>query len=176
MLKYLIHLEVQNRLIMRQKWELSFHQDLISSWFWHRVRTRSEALISQKFDLISSHKKIFDFILQEYDLISVWFHLISWKSDLISQRNDFILILFHFILISFHLISQKHDFISILTWDQNEMKYSDSDLVILIIQFRNSRKCYQVALSMLISTISTSILKVKTILNKKKFSQLIFFY
>ena len=175
---------------MRQKWELSSHQDLISFWFWHRVRTESEAFISQKFDFISSHKKNFNFILQEKTSVLILFCFISWFLNFILQEKAFILILSYFISwktdliswkcdfisISFHLISQKHDSVLILTWDQNRMRYSDLSLVILIIQFRNSRKHYQVVLSMLISTISTSILKVKTILNKKKFSQLIFSY
>ena len=133
-----------HRLTVRQRWELSSHQNLISFWSQHRVRTESEALISQKFDFISFHKKFFSLILQECDFILIQSHLISWKSDFISQKDDLILILSHLIswktdfiswrcnliLISFHLISQKYDFISVLTWNQNEMRYFNPGLVI----------------------------------------------
>ena len=123
----------------------------------------------------------------------IWSHLISWKkfSSHLTRRSShfssvsfhlmkdwsyFMKMWFHLSSVSSHLISQKHDFILILTWNQNRIKYSDSDLIIKTIWCRKSRKCYQVMLSMLIFIISTSILKVKTILNKKRFSQLIFPY
>ncbi len=152
--------QLQNRLITKLKWKLSSHQDLVSSQFWFWLDVRLKALISQRFDLISSHKKIFHLILQEEALISILSHLISWKTDFISWRCDFISILSHLIswkislillkcdliLISSYFISQKHDFILILTWDQNRTEYSDSDLVIQTIWCRKSREYYQVAL------------------------------
>ena len=139
---------------------ISSRSCLISSQFW--LDMRSEALISQKFDLISSHKKIFHLISQEEALILILSHLISWKTDLISWRCDLILILSHLIswkislislkcdliLILSHLISQKHDLISVLTWDQNRTEYLSSDLVIQTIWCRKSRECYQIVLSM----------------------------
>ena len=115
--------QVSFRLITESEWELSSHQDLIS----------------QRFDLISSHKKIFDFISQEKASVLILFHPISWLLDFISQERASVLILsyfiswktdlisvsFHFSLMSFqfhfisfyrnlilsHLILQKSDFI-----------------------------------------------------------------
>jgi len=149
---------------VKSEWELSSYQDLVSFWFWFWLDMRSEALISQRFNLISSYEKNFDFISQEKASILILFCLISWLLDLILQEKALILILFYLIswktdlilwkydliLISSHLISQKHDFISVLTWNQNEMRYLNLSLVIQTIWCRKSRKYYQVILSMLI--------------------------
>ena len=129
---------------MRSRWEFSSHQNLISFWFWFWLDVKLKALISQRFNLISSHEKIFDLISQERALISVLSHLISWLLNLISQEKASVLILSHLIswktdlilqrcdliLISSYLISQKHDLISILAWNQNRTRYLSSDLVI----------------------------------------------
>ena len=93
------------KLTMKLKWELLFYQDLVSFWFWHRVRMRLKALISQRFDLISSHKKNFHLILQEKALILILFHLISWKIDLISFWSHEKSVSSHEDVISFCFIS-----------------------------------------------------------------------
>jgi len=157
---YHMHYNLSHLIIFRLAtglgWELSFHQDLVSFWFQSQLDVKSEAFISQRFDLISFHEKIFHLISQEEALILILSHLISWKTDFISWRCDLILILSHFIswkislislkcdfiLISFHLISQKHDLISVLAWNQNETRYFSPSLVIQIIWCRKSREYY----------------------------------
>ena len=97
-----------------------------------------KAFISQKFDFISFHEKIFDFISQEKVSVLILSHFISWLLDLTresfcSDSVSFHLMKdwFHFMkmwshlsFISSHLIKAWFHFSSDLKSEQNEIFWS----------------------------------------------------
>ena len=72
---------------MKSEWEFSSHQDLVLFQFWFWLDMKLKALISQRFDFISSHEKFFDLILQEKASVLILFCLISWLLNLILQKK-----------------------------------------------------------------------------------------